>query len=207
MRLNIRFKYWMLATTAVLVLLLTGLFLTTVFGKFSRLAEESARERSTLVTQHAVSEISALAGDAARDVAIFSQSPRSTFVVAGEEGGKLNPETLVAPLMASLEVNPRLYGHYFGLDNDDFLQVIGVRGESRIATSLQAPATTYFAVRRIERQSERTEHWQFFDRARHLLGERASEASYAPTSRPWYLGAQRENRLFLTDPYLFASTG
>ena len=60
MKLNIRFKYWMLAATATLVLALTGLFLAAVFGKFSRLAEDSAQERFALVTQRAVAEITRL---------------------------------------------------------------------------------------------------------------------------------------------------
>jgi len=71
-KLNIRFKYWMLVTTAALVLILTGLFLTMVFGKFSRLAEESAKERFSLVTQNAVAEIANLVGDVAQKVAMLS---------------------------------------------------------------------------------------------------------------------------------------
>ena len=71
-KLNIRFKYWMLVTTAALVLILTGLFLTMVFGKFSRLAKESAKERFSLVTQHAVAEIANLVGDVAQKVAMLS---------------------------------------------------------------------------------------------------------------------------------------
>ena len=207
MKLNIRFKYWMLATTAALVLILTGLFLTLVFGKFSRLAEESAKERFSLVTQHAVSEIAGLVGDVAQKAATLSSSSPGAFVQTGENAGKINPDDLVPPFIGSLAGNARIYGHYFGLNNDEFLQVIGVRDEPRIVASLQAPAATYFAVRRITLDQERTEHWQFFDRDKRLLGERSAAAAYAPTTRPWYLGAHTEGRLFLTEPYVFASTG
>lgn len=207
MKLNIRFKYWMLATTAALVLLLTGLFLTMVFGKFSRLAEESAKERFSLVTQHAVAEIANLVGDVAQKVVMLSSSKPSAFVQAGGKAGQINPDDLVSPLMSSLANNGRIYGHYFGLNNDEFLQVVGVRGEPRVIASLQAPSGTYFAVRQIVQAQGKTERWQFFDKDRKALGERSVVTSYAPTTRPWFTGAKSADRLFLTDPYVFASTG
>ena len=203
MKLNIRFKYWMLATTATLVLSLTGLFLAAVFGKFSKLAEESAKERFSLVTQHAATEITRLVSDEARNVTMLSSSPRKAFV----QSDGINTDDLISPLKASLAGNPRIFGHYFALDNDEFLQVIGVRGKQRVIESLQAPTGTDIAVRRIVRDGLRTEHWQFFDKNQQLLDERSSEASYAPTSRPWYVGARREGRVHLTEPYVFASTG
>jgi len=206
-KLNIRFKYWMLATTAALVLILTGLFLTMVFGKFSRLAEENAKERFSLVTQHAVAEIANLVGDVAQKVAMLSSSTRSAFVQTGDKAGQINSDDLVSPLMSSLANNARIYGHYFGLNDDEFLQVIGVRGESRIIASLQAPSGTYFAVRRITGEQEKVERWQFFDKNRQSLGERSSSTSYVPTTRPWFAGANAAGKLFLTEPYVFASTG
>lgn len=207
MKLNIRFKYWMLATTTTLVLALTGLFLAAVLGKFSRLAEESAKERFSLVTQRAVAEITRLVSDEARNVVTLSSSPSSAFVRTGESGRTINTDDLVAPLIASLAGNNHLYGHYFALDNDEFLQVIGVRNEPRIVASLQAPAGTEIAIRRIVRDDQRTEQWQFFDKERTIIGERFAAATYVPTSRPWYIDARRENRLFISGPYVFESTG
>ena len=207
MKLNIRFKYWMLATTATLVLALTGLFLAAVFGKFSRLAEDSAQERFALVTQRAVAEITRLVSDEARNVATLSSSRSEAFAHAGENGRTINTEDLLAPLMASLAGHTHIYGHYFALDNDEFLQVIGARSQAQIVASLQAPAGTEFAIRRIVRDDLRTEHWQFFDKERTVIGERFAAASYAPTNRPWYLDARRENRMIISGPYVFESTG
>ena len=207
MKLNIRFKYWMLATTATLVLALTGLFLAAVLGKFSRLAEESAQERFSLVTQRAVAEITRLVNDEARNVATLSSARSEAFVRTHENRRTINTDDLVAPFMASLAGNKHIYGHYFALDNDEFLQVIGTRNEPRIVASLQAPDGTEIAIRRIVRDDLRTEHWQFFDKDRTVIGERFAEASYAPTSRPWYLDARRENRLHISGPYVFESTG
>ena len=54
----------------------------------------------------------------------------------GDKAGQINPDDLVSPLMSSLTTNVRIYGHYFGLNDDEFLQVVGVRGVPRIIESL-----------------------------------------------------------------------
>ena len=204
MRLNIRFKYWLLATTTALVLLLTGLFLATVFGKFTRLAEDNARQRFSLITQYATARIASLIQGVAQLVQIQSSADPTAF----REGVSINPSGLVPLFMASLENNASVYSHYFALGNDEYVQVIGVRSNGKIIDALKAPAATHFAVRRIiDTKPQRTEHWQFFDIHRNLLGERTTEASYVPSTRPWHQGAVKENRLFVTAPYLFASTG
>lgn len=203
MKLNIRFKYWMLATTVALVLILTGLFLTTVFGKFSKVAEEDAKARFALVTQRSAAEITNLVRGISQSVSTLSNSAPGAFML----GDKINQNDLVTAFMASLASAPNIYGHYFGLNNDEFLQVIGVRGEQKIIESLQAPADTYFAIRRITLDGTRAEHWRFVDRNRAPLGESAADASYSPSTRPWFAGALKTNQLFITEPYVFASTG
>lgn len=202
MRLNIRFKYWMLATTSALVLLLTALFLISVFGRFQSVAEESAAERMALVNQRAAVEIGGLVDRVSKTVLTLSHASGATFV----QNGHLNATDLVPVFMASLESDPHLYGHYFGLNNQEFLQVIAVRGEARIADSLKAPAETHFAVRRITQDKRRTERWQFLNRSGKLLLERSAEADYSPIARPWYRGALASDGLFITAPYTFAST-
>lgn len=162
MKLNIRFKYWMLATTAALVLVLTGLFLTTVFGKFSKVAEENAKERFSLVTQRASAEITNLVKGISQSVSTLSNSTPGAFV----REGKINQNDLVSTFIGSLANDPNIYGQYFGLNNEEFLQVIGVRADPKIIDSLKAPAGTYFAVRRITQEGKRTEHWQFIDKNR-----------------------------------------
>ena len=203
MKLNIRFKYWMLATTVALVLILTGLFLATVFGKFSKVAEEDAKARFALVTQRSAAEITNLVRGIGQSVSTLSSLAPGAFKL----GDRINQNDLISSLMASLASAPEIYGHYFALNNDEFLQVIGVRGEQKIIDSLQAPAGTHFAVRRITLGNVRSEHWQFVDGNRTQLGERTADASYSPSTRPWFAGAFKTDGLFITDPYVFASTG
>lgn len=203
MKLNIRFKYWMFVTTATLVLVLTGLFLTTVFNKFARVADDNAKERFSLVTQRASAEITNLVRVIGHSVSTLSSSSPGAFV----REGRINQNDLVSTFIGSLDTNPNVYGHYFGLDNDEFLQVIGVRANQKIIDSLKAPAATYFAVRRITQGEKRSEHWQFLDKNRMQLEERVGEASYSPTERPWFVGARKSAGLFITSPYVFSSTG
>ena len=199
MRLNIRFKYWLLATTTALVLLLTSLFLVTVFGKFTRLAEENAQERFSLITQYATARIASLVQVVAQLVQIQGSSNPAAF----REGASINPGGLVPLFMASLENDANVYSHYFALENGEFVQVIGVRSNGKIVAALKAPATTHFAVRRIiGTEPQRTEHWQFFDIHRNLLNERTVEAVFVPSSRPWHQGAVKENRLFVTAKFV-----
>ena len=203
MKLNIRFKYWMFATTAMLVLVLTGLFLMTVFDKFAKVAEDNAKERFSLVTQRASAEITNLVRGIGHSVSTLSSSPPGAFV----HEGKINQNDLVSTFMGSLANDPNVYGQYFGLNNEEFLQVIGVRADQKIIDSLKAPAGTYFAVRRITQGEKRTEHWQFVDSNRIQIQGRTTEASYSPTGRPWFIGAVKKGDLFITPPYVFSSTG
>ena len=203
MQLNIRFKYWILATTVVLVLALTGLFLMTVFDKFTKVAEENATERLSLETHRAAAEITSLVNNVAQTVEMLSRLSPGAYV----QEGKINQNELVSTFMVSLANDPRIFGHYFGLNNQEFLQVIGVRGEPRIVESLQAPDGTFFAVRRITSGKKRTERWQFLDKNKRLLRERVSDATYLPSSRPWFSGALANDKLFITPPYTFLSTG
>ena len=87
------------------------------------------------------------------------------------------------------------------------MQVIGVRADQKIIDSLKAPAQTYFAIRRITQEKNRIEHWQFVDRYGAQLQERVVDASYTPSVRPWFVGALKGDELFVTAPYVFASTG
>ena len=193
----------MLATTATLVLVLTGLFLLTVFDKFAKVAEENAKGRFSLVTQRASAEITNLVKGISHSVLTLSSSAPSALV----REGKINQNDLVSTFMGSLANDPNVYSHYFGLSNEEFLQVIGVRADQKIIDSLRAPAGTYFAVRRITQGEKRTEHWQFIDKNRIQIQERTEEASYSPAERPWFVGALKKHNLFITPPYVFSSTG
>ena len=193
----------MLATTAALVLVLTGLFLTTVFEKFATVAEDNAKERFSLITQRTSAEITNLVSGIGRSVSTLSSSAQRAFI----QDGKINQSDLVSTFIASLANDPSVYGIYFGLNNNEFLQVIGVRADQKIIDSLKAPARTYFAIRRITQEKNRIEHWQFVDRNGAQLQERVADAAYTPSVRPWFSGALNGDDLFITAPYVFASTG
>lgn len=207
MKLRIRFQHWVLATITVLVLSLTSIFLITVFGKFTALAEEKAREQFALIVNKAAADVVQLIGASTRFVGAQSTGARHFF----ERNGHINDTDLVPLMIASVEGNPNVYGHYFGLSNDDFVQVVGVRGQPAVIEAIRAVPETQFAVRRITREAgsdtARTQHWQFLDASKRILATRTEPASYTPSARPWYVAARTKGALALTDPYIFASTG
>ncbi len=167
------------------------------------MAEKSAAERLSLETRHAAAEIANLINKVTQTVETLSSLSPGAFT----QEGNTNQNELVSALMASLANDPRIYGHFFGLNNQEFLQVVGVRGEPRLVESLQAPAGTFFAVRRIFSGKQRTEQWQYLDKNKRLLGERTTDTTYSPSSRPWFVGALANDNLFITPLYTFASTG
>ncbi|WP_209022703.1 HD domain-containing phosphohydrolase [Rhodocyclus gracilis] len=202
-RIEFRFQSMVLATMALFVLLLTAAFLATVLGKFATMAEDNAKEHFRQVAQHAAAEISGRISGVSRFVNIEANSTVSLFA----RDGKLNTRDLLPTFIASLAGDDRLYGHFFALGDDDFLQVIGVHGIPRIVSALKAPATTQFAVRHIERvRGERIERWQFLDAGRKVIATRNAPASYLPSSRPWFAGAMMNGRPSLTAPYVFESS-
>lgn len=163
MQMRLRFQQWMVATTTILVVVLTGVFLITVFGKFATMSEENAKERFALIVQHAAAELSNGLRDIGQAASTQANAKPDLFVRAG----RLNTQDLVPGLIAAIRSYPDTYGHFFGLASDEFLQVIGVRDNEKIIAALAAPPATYFAVRRITRAADgqRLEHWQFSDEA------------------------------------------
>lgn len=206
MKLNVRFQHWTLASTTLLVVVLTGVFLFTVFGKFTSMSEENAEERFALISQRAAAEMT---NNALRNIGRAASAQASATPTLFVRDGKINQQDLVPGLMGALANYPNIYGQFFGLENDEFLQVIGVRGDEKIIAALKAPASTHFAVRRTTREADgkRIERWQFVDRAGLQLGELTVDATYAPSQRPWYVGAMKRGELIVTDPYIFSSTG
>ena len=205
MKFQIRFQHWVLATTVVLVLALTGIFLVTVFGQFRSMAEEHARERFERIAKQASSEIGHLVGSVARFVTTQTHAHPELF---SDENG-VNQQGVVSTFISSIAADDNLFGHFFGLRNDEFVQVIGIRKNPQLISVLKAPAESYFAVRHILLQPDgrRMEHWKFLGEDRQLLGQSQAPASYAPTGRPWFLAAMATEGLAITPPYLFSSTG
>ncbi|MBF0308306.1 MAG: GAF domain-containing protein [Magnetococcales bacterium] len=203
--MKMRFQNWVIVTTTSLVILLSSIFLVTVFGKFTNMSEENAQERFSLIAQQAVGEIVGMVRHNARFVTTQTRDELSHFV----DHGHINPQALFTSFVNSLEADPTLYSHYFGLENDEFFQVIAIRGDVRIQVALKAPHNAFFAMRTILRENEtsRQETWRFYDENRRFISERQDPAKYAPTERVWYKSALGSGTLAVTPPYLFSSTG
>jgi len=202
-RFQFRFQHWVLATTLAMVLVMTTAFLVTVFGKFHTMAEQNAQERLGLVSQRVAIEIGNLMERTAGTLVTLAGSEPELFL----RDGRINGKDLVPTMMAAVAANATAYGYYFGLANDEFVQLIGVRRSDKVVAALQAPPETWFAVRRSLRgdDGKRTEYWSFLDEKRQAVGSREVESTYAPTGRPWYAGALRNDGLFVAPPYVFAS--
>lgn len=203
--IRLRFQHWVMLSTTLLVVLLTASFLYTVFHTFSRISEENATTRFALIASQATDQLSGLVSHNAKFVSAQARGELAQFA----RDGRLNVRDLVVPFIASLEADPTLYSHFFGLANEEFLQVIGIRGDTRIAAALHAPNDAWFAVRHIQLDGKggRADLYRFLDRNRRTVGSYEQAASLVPTSRPWYGGAMARNGLAVTEPYLFASTG
>lgn len=203
--LQVRFQHWVLFSTLALVLVLTAAFLTAVFGKFESMSEENARERLDLIAQRSAAEVGNLVRGAAAFTATLAGSDASLF----ELPAGINDHELAATFLSSLEASPNLYSHFFGLADDDFLQVIAIRGDPRIASALQAPTGSAFAVRSIRRQADgtRREIRSFLAADRSRVGEVQFESDFRPTARPWFAKAAARTGVAITAPYVFSSTG
>jgi hypothetical protein len=204
-KLNIRYQNWVMASVVALVLLVATIFLFTVHRTFNQLAEESAASRFTLIGQQADAKLETLILQSGRFVTAQSRVGLDHFVM----GGHINSLDMVQTFLGSLEADQTLYSHYFGLANDEFLQVIAIREDLRIMAALKAPEGSYFTVRRIENAlgGERSERWEFLDRDRKPIGSRNQTTEYRPTTRPWYSGAMERAGLTVAAPYVFASSG
>jgi HD-GYP domain-containing protein (c-di-GMP phosphodiesterase class II) len=204
-KVNIRFQHWVMITSGLLVATLSVAILATVLRTFTGIFEENAITRFSLIAERSAAELEGLLRQNGRFVLMQARGEASEFSV----DGRINQQGVVSRFLDSLELEPAVYSHFFGLANEEFLQVIGIRGDERIAASLHAPEGAYFAVRRILRDDSgnRTDHYQFLDRARQTLGNREIAATLVPSQRPWYYIALQGNDLAVTDPYLFASTG
>ena len=182
-KLNIRYQNWVMTSVVALVLVVATILLFTVHRTFDQLAEESAASNFTLIGQEADTKLETLVLQSGRFVTAQSRVGLDHFVM----GDRINAQDMVQPFLGSLEADPTLYSHYFGLANDEFLQVIAIREDLRIMAALKAPEGSYFTVRRIENPlgGERSERWEFLDRDRKPIGSRNQATEFRPSSRPW----------------------
>lgn len=202
---KIRFQHWVLGATVLLVLTLSAAFLITVFRTFTTISRDNAATRFNLLARQATDELVGLLHENGKLTTAQSHADLSNFVLKG----RLNPDEHVREFTAAVDDDQNIYSQFVGLGNEEFLQVIGIRADTRIAAALQAPPTAWFAVRRITLQPDgsRRDHYEFLDNRRQLLGSRTAPATLVPTQRPWYASAQKAGGLVVTDPYIFASTG
>jgi len=202
---TIRFQHWVMLMTVLLVSLLSAAFLVTAFRTFTSISEQSAATRFALIAGQASSQLESLLRQNAKFTAAQASAQHTSFIT----NGRINTADMVPVFIASLKDDPSVYSHFFGLKNEEFLQVIGIRNNAQIISTLKAPENSYFAVRRITRNpaGTRTDRYEFLDVRERLLGSRESPASFVPSERPWFSGALEPRGLVVTKPYLFASTG
>ncbi|NPU84620.1 MAG: GAF domain-containing protein [Syntrophaceae bacterium] len=202
--LKLRFQNWAVIALLCFVFTLTASVLTVVIDKFNSMAENSAKQRFILITQTGVERLQTLIGGTSRCVAVQAAARSESYL----RGGRLNGEDMLVTFMSELESEENLYSVYFGLESDDFFQVINVRDNPRILAALSAPANTRLAVRRIARTTgdKRLESWQFWSSDRQVIGSKEGRTKYFPTQRPWYEGAKSNPPVAITDPYVFASS-
>lgn len=205
MRFNIRLQHWVLVSTVAIVLTLTIVFFAAILGKFQALTHSNAKDRFELEAQQASSQLLGLMNNVGSFV---NTQSRSNLHLFEDETGHINPDGVIDGFISSLAIDYNLYGHYFALNNDEFVQVIAVRRHPQLAAFLQAPSDTWFAIRRIRQlmPDTRLEEWQFLNQKREKIGQLQKSTDYHPTQRPWYSSAQKSQKLAVTDPYLFAST-
>lgn len=205
-RFKLRFHHLLTALLGLFVVSLTGLFLLMGYVRLERMAERNAGVIFAQIAARNAIKLEATIASAGSFVkAQAAMDPRFFRNAAG----LLDDSAMVSGLLAAVRVSPEVYGYYFGLDTDEFLQVIGVRADAKIAAALDAPAATWFAVRAITlgAGSVRHERWRFLDEAGVELASRDGVADYAPRTRPWYRGASQIPGLQITEPYVFASSG
>lgn len=115
-------------------------------------------------------------------------------------------------LAESLLVHEHIYSVYIGYSDGDFYQIISLRRIGpELRARLGAPESAFLAVRRVfdrPLDGRRIELWQFFDRARIMVGSRTErESRYDPRERPWFKQAIGVERAVHTPFYVFTSTG
>ncbi len=201
---KIRFYLLPTALLAVFVVVLATVTVSILVGKFESMARDSAQTLFSQVAQRNADPLASTLQSARRMLA--QQARRSPALLL--EDGALAQDALVPMLMSTLRAAPQVYSYFYGLADEEFLQVIAVRAEPEIAAVLRAPAATYFAVRHIARAAPgqpRQESWRFLDEDEAELATRANSGAYLPTSRPWYAAARAHAGVQVSDPYLYDS--
>ncbi|SAI68179.1 metal-dependent phosphohydrolase [Bordetella ansorpii] len=198
--MKVRFHLLPTLLLGAFVLALTTVMIVFSMSKLRKLSEDSASTVFSLIAQRNADQLQAVLTNAAS--VVDAQSVLLPRQVLSE--GRINETTLVPALMASLRAHPRIYSLYYGFGDGAFLQVIGVRGDIRIADRIHAPAGTFYAIRLID-PAARTETYRFLASNEKELGAQVNAATYVPSSRPWYDSALAAPGVHITDPYVYDS--
>lgn len=204
--MTIKFQHWIVSASALLILLLTSVFIALVFGQFQTLAVSSAEENFNLKADKVFLQLGQSLLAEKRLVEIVS----SGDVGLADRSKSFSDAEKIFPTVArALHIVRVRYSLYFGFANGDFLQVIAVRSNPAVEANLSAPQGTYEAYRTIRAapDGQRTERWSFIAEDGKVLGQRTAPAAYDPSTRAWYTNAVKANAAQVTAPYIFSSTG
>ncbi|HOI75745.1 MAG TPA: HD domain-containing phosphohydrolase [Syntrophales bacterium] len=202
--LKLRFHNWAVIALLCFVFVLTASVMAVVITKFNAMAEDNARKRFLLITQTGVERLKALIGGTGRHVEVYADVKQERF----RRDGRLNDRDMWLTFMSQLKTEDNLYSVYFGLENDDFYQVVHTRGNPGWNAHIAAPRNTWFAQRTIIRTSGggREESWRYWSSDMQPIGTKKRPSDYFPTVRPWYWGVKLAKPVAITDPYVFASS-
>ncbi|EDP59948.1 HD domain-containing phosphohydrolase [Vibrio sp. AND4] len=99
--------------------------------------------------------------------------------------------------------NPLFNSLYFGLDNDDFYQVINLASSSIVRKKLGAAALERWVIVKISGDPGSRVKQSYYFTSEFKLTRQINEISdYYPSRRPWFVKASQES-VFKTAPYLF----
>jgi HD-GYP domain-containing protein (c-di-GMP phosphodiesterase class II) len=96
---------------------------------------------------------------------------------------------------------------YVGYQNGDFFLVRALRNEAE-RRQFEAPRHAEYLLQSIERRDGATPRWILLDAALNTISESSPPGyTFDPRVRPWYGEAMKEDKVIVTAPYVFATTG
>jgi adenylate cyclase len=140
--------------------------------------------------------------------------PIKTMVKIAARLGDLQPDFFredasAAYLMEMLSNNEHIDSAYVAMVDGSFRMNLKVRPGARILNE-EVPAPARSAQRWLDRKgtADPQDHYFFFDAEGKPAGVRSAAAVYDPRVRPWFKESLAAgNRLSISDPYIFATTG
>ncbi|NES11253.1 hypothetical protein G3O07_18345 [Pseudomonas laurentiana] len=162
-----------------------------------------AKKHFELVRQLALSELDALYRPTVSTVSLLAHQRlmRAQTVEARLDSLQF--------LVAALDSQPALTSLYMGYDTGDFFMIRPWRDEAALIPLFNPPAGTRWIVQSIQVIDGQTVGEHLFIGADFQVIERRARPDYRydPRSRPWFVSAKERGGLYVTDPYLFFSTG